>query len=112
RRPGSIRARAAEDGRDRLGENRDVEPDRPVLEVVEVEPDEVVEAEVRAAGDLPEPRHARADEIALAVPALELGVVAQRQRAGPDEAHLAAEHVPDLWHLVEREAAQERPDRR
>ena len=46
------------------------------------------------------------------MPALELGVVAQRQRPRADEAHLAAEDVPDLRHLVEREAAQERADRR
>src|SRR5204863_4747628 len=54
----SVGAAACEHRRDRLGQNRHVHPDRPVLEVVEVEPDEVVEAEVRAARDLPQAGHA------------------------------------------------------
>src|SRR5262249_54218267 len=67
-----VGAPPGEDGGQRLGENRDVEPDRPVLEVVEVEPDEVVEAQVDAAGHLPEPGHPGQDEIPLPVPVLEL----------------------------------------
>src|SRR5579871_3048717 len=38
----SVRAALGHDGRDRLHEDRDVEPERPVLKVVEVESDEVV----------------------------------------------------------------------
>ena len=38
------RSPAGDDRRNRLRQNGDVQPDRPVLEVVEVEPDEVVEA--------------------------------------------------------------------
>ena len=86
--------------------------ERPVLEVEEVEPHEVVEAEVRAAGDLPEAGHARQHEVALAVPALEPLEVAQRQRPRADEAHLAAQDVPELRDLVEREPAQHRADGR
>ena len=46
-------------------------------------------------------------EVALAVPVLEPLVVAQRQRPRADEAHLAAQHVPELRQLVEREPAQD-----
>src|SRR5262249_61197813 len=107
----SVGAAAAEDGRDGLDQDRDVEPDRPVLEVEEVEPDEVVEAEVRAARDLPEAGHAGDDDVGLAVPGVEALVVAQRQRARADEAHLAAQHVPELRDLVEREPPQHGADR-
>src|SRR5436190_9093152 len=106
-----VSAAPGDDGRHGAGQDRDVEPERPVLEVVEVEPHEVVEAEIGTAGDLPEPGQARENEVALEVPALELLVVAQRQRSRPDEAHLAPEHVPDLRDLVQREAAENRPDR-
>src|SRR5439155_4705999 len=108
---GQVRTGAADDCWEGLRQDRDVQPDRPVLEVVEVEPDEVVEAEARAARDLPEAGHAREHEVALAVPGLEVLVVAERQRPRADEAHLAAEHVPELRDLVEREAPQERADR-
>src|SRR5215207_6050625 len=76
--PGQALVRAArrDDGRDGPQQDRDVQPDRPVLEVIEVEPDEIVEAEVGAAGDLPETRHPREHEVALTVPGLEQLVVA------------------------------------
>src|SRR5919108_1754292 len=96
----SVGASAREHGWDRLQENGDVEPDRPVLQVIEVEPDEIVETEVRAARDLPEAGQAREDEVALAVPGLELLVVAKREGPRPDQAHLPAQHVQELRHLV------------
>ena len=46
------------------------------------------------------------------MPRLEQLVVAHRERARADEAHLAAQDVQHLRDLVEREAAQERPDAR
>ena len=102
--------RAGEHGRDRLGDDRDVRPDRPVLDVGEVEPDEVVELEARAAGDLPEPGHARQHVVARAVPVLEHRVVAERKRPRADEAHLAPQHVHELGQLVDREPAQHAAD--
>ena len=44
------------------------------------------------------------------MPVLEPLVVAHRQRARPDERHLAAQHVDHVRHLVEREPAQEAAD--
>src|SRR5689334_13548264 len=84
RRGVSVRSAPREHGRQRLGEDRDVEPDRPVLEVVEVETDEVVEAEVDAPRHLPEAGHAGQDEVALAMPVVELDVVAERERPRTD----------------------------
>src|SRR5215213_11654373 len=91
-----VRAAAREDREGRLEENRDVEPDRPVLDVEEIEPHQVVEGEVRAAGDLPQARDPRQDEVALPVPVLETFVVADGERPRADEAHLPSEDVEQL----------------
>src|SRR5581483_2801916 len=107
----SVRAAPREHGRQGLREDRDVEPDRPVLEVVEVEAHEVVERQLDPTGDLPQPRHPGQDEVALAVPVLELHEIAQRQRPRPDERHLAAQHVQHLRQLVDRVAPQHAADR-
>src|SRR3954469_18965049 len=101
-----VRAAAREDREGRLEEDGDVEPDRPVLDVVEVEPHEIVEGEVRAARDLPEAGDPRQHEVALPVPVVQPLIVADRERARADEAHLAAEDVQELRQLVERELAE------
>ena len=107
-----MRPRPEMHGRNRLRDDRDVEPDRPVLEVGEVEPDEIVEREARASGDLPEPGHPGEHEIPGAMPVLEELVVAKRQRPRPDEAHLAPQRVDELRQLVDREPPQNSPDPR
>src|SRR3990170_6372311 len=107
-----VRSSAGDHGGDRPGDDRYIEPDRPVLQVREVEPDEVVERQAGPAGDLPEARHAREHRIASAMPSLEEPVVAKRQRARTDEAHLALEHVDDLWDLIEREPTKKAADPR
>ena len=56
----SERAAAREHGRHGLDEDAEVEEDRPALEVEEVQPHEVVEVQLRAAGDLPQAGDARA----------------------------------------------------
>src|SRR5512133_1732529 len=83
--PRLIGAALGEHRRRGLEEDRDVEPDRPVLEVVEVEPHEIVEREVAAAGDLPQAGHAREHVVAAAVPRLEALVVADGERTRADE---------------------------
>ncbi len=83
-----------------------------MLEVDEVEVHEVVEVELRAPGDLPQPGDAGQHEVALAVPVLEHVVVALGQRTRADERHLAAQHVDQLRQLVQREAPQLAADRR
>src|SRR5579859_1758657 len=105
-----VRALAGDDRGQRLGEDRDVEPDRPVLQVVEVEPHEIVEAELDSARDLPQPGHAGKHAVALTMPVLELDVVAQRQRPRTHERHLSAEHVQNLRQLVDRVAPQDTTD--
>src|SRR6266568_821363 len=107
-----IRTAPGKDCRRGPGENRDVEPDRPVLDVVEVEPDEVVEAEIDPARHLPKACHPRQHEIALPVPRKELLVVADGKRPRADQRHLAPQDIQHLRQLVERETTQESPDGR
>src|SRR5215216_1346883 len=75
-----IRPAPEDDRRDGLEQDAHVEEDRPPLEVKEVEPDEVVEVEVRAAGDLPQPGDAGHHQVALLVPVLQALEVALGQR--------------------------------
>src|SRR5205823_12529062 len=82
----------------------------PPLEVEEVEPDQLVEVELGAAGDLPQPGDAGQHEVALAVPVLEPVVVALRQRTRADQRHLPAQHVEELRQLVDRPAPQKAAD--
>src|SRR5581483_7639968 len=76
----------------------------------EVEAHEVVEVELRAAGDLPQPGDPRQHEVALLVPFLQTLEVAHRQRPRAYERHLAPDDVDELGQLVEGEATQEAPD--
>ena len=87
-------------------------PDRPALQVEEVEPHEVVEVELRAARHLPQAGDPGQHEVALLVPLLELVEVALRERPRADQRHLAGDHVEQLRQLVERVAAQEAADAR
>src|SRR4051794_38208236 len=87
----SVRPGGAENGRERLHQDRNVHPERPVLEVVEVEPHQVVEAQVRTARNLPEAGDSGKHVVALAVPVFELLVVTQRERARAAQPHPATE---------------------
>ena len=107
-----VGAAAGDHGRDRPDDDRDVEPDRPVLDVREVEPHEVVEVQAGAAGDLPQAGHPRENGVPGAVPLLEQLVVAERERTRADEAHLPLQHVHDLRDLVQREPPQHATDAR
>ena len=84
--------------------------ERPVVDVVEVEPDRLVPGQVGAAGDLPQAGDAGADQQPAPDVAEEVAVVGgQRTRA--DQRHLALEHVDQLGQLVERAGPQEPADR-
>src|SRR3712207_4165724 len=109
---GSEGAAARQHGGQSPQQDAQVEPDRPALEVEEVQADEVVEVELAAPRDLPQPRDPGQDKVALAVPVLEALVIAQGQRARPDQRHLSHQDVEQLWELVERIAPEQAPDRR
>ena len=94
----------------------EVERDRPVLDVVEVVLDALLDRRVAApAVDLRPAGQARAHLVAQHVlrdPLLEL--VDEERPLGPraDERHVAAQHVPELRQLVDVGAPQQAADRR
>ena len=94
------------------GEDPQVEPQRRVLEVPEVELDPLGPRQRRAAVDL---RPAAQPRAGVEAEALAVGVgvdldLDRRPRA--DQRHLAAQHVDEVRQLVDRGAAQERADAR
>ena len=87
-----------------------VEPERRVLDVPEVELDPLGPGEGGAALDLRPAGDAGADREAAAL-ALRVAVdLDLHGRARADERHLAAQHVDEVGQLVERRAAQQRAD--
>ena len=75
-----------------------------------VEPDEIVELEAGSSRDLPEARHPREHVVPRLVPLLEQCVVAERERARPDEAHLALEDVEQLRQFIDARPPDDRAD--
>src|SRR5688500_14783807 len=81
----SVRPGAAHDGPDRLPEDHEVEGQRPVLDVADVDAHGIVPGEVRPAAHLPEAGEPRLDqEPAVHVEPVPLHLGGQR-RAWPDE---------------------------
>mgnify|MGYP003694496391 CR=1 FL=1 len=94
-------------GRNRLRENLQIERQGPVVDVLHVRTDPLVELRL-ATVDLPEASDARLHAEAPPVPAcIDAIDVAHRQRARADEAHVAHEHVRELRQLVEAQAAEQ-----
>ena len=106
----SRRRGCASDGADGLPEDGEVGGERPVLDVVEVEPDAVLPGQVGASADLPQSGHARLDQQPAGHVLVVPGDLGRQRRPRPDQAHVALEHVDQLRQLVQRPLAQERAD--
>src|SRR5690348_5048583 len=88
------------------GENAQIERQRLVLDIPEVEFDPLGPRQRRTAIDLRPPRDAGLDPQA---PELALRVLADLHRNGrsrTDDRHLSADHVPEVGHLIQRVAPQ------
>src|SRR5204863_1809144 len=95
---------------DGAGDDLEVERDAAVLDVPQVELDPLRPRQRRAAVDL---RPAGDSGLDLKPAALALAVLLDlhlESRTWADDRHLAAQHVPEIGHLVERVAPQERSD--
>src|SRR5436305_9427792 len=97
---------AAQEHGQRAQHDLEVEPERPVLYVEEVEANHLVERESVAARHLPESRHARLHVEPLAVPEFVRLDLVRYGRARADEAHVAAKDVEKLRQLVQARAAE------
>lgn len=99
--PLSIRALATDNGLDGLEQVHEVDPDGPVADVPGVHGDALFVGGVAAATGLPHAGDPGQDHAVLAeVVAVALNLL-RDNRARADEAHVAADDVPELWQLVE-----------
>src|SRR5680860_145147 len=89
----SVGAAGAEHGADGAGQDGEVLEHRPVVHVVEVEPDRLGPGEVGAPGDLPEAGHAGADVETAGHGVVVLRHLVSQRWARADQAHVAGEHV-------------------
>src|ERR1039458_1026454 len=107
----SAGAEAGQDDGDGAGEDFQVEPERPVVDVLEIELHPLVEADLVASADLPDTGQTRFHGEAAAVPRIVVLPLGWDGRPGADEAHVADENIPELRELVDAGAAQEMPER-
>src|SRR5262245_2178686 len=94
--------------RDGFKNDLQVEPRRPVFDVVNIELDHLLERQAVAPADLRQAGQARFYVKPFAVPGLIAFDLIRNGRARADQRHLAFEDVEDLGQLVEAQAAQER----
>src|SRR4051812_16730814 len=87
----AVRTRTAQDGPHGLPEDHQVEGERPVLDVADVDAHRLVPRQVRAAADLPEAGDARLHEQPAGHVEAVLLHLAGDVRTRADEAHTAAE---------------------
>src|SRR5450759_226477 len=106
----SICAARADHRAGRLPHDVQVALQRPGLHVLQVEAHHVVERQVTAPADLPEPGDARQHDVPPPVPFFHELAVSQRQRARSDKAHVALEHTEELGQLVEAQTPQDATD--
>src|SRR3954468_2546431 len=109
---GRTLVRPAEECERRAQQDPEVDPRRAVLDVPDIQLDPLGPRQGRAPVDL---RPSRDPGLHLEPPPLPsrvlLDLIAER-RSRPDHAHVAAQDVPELRQLVERELAQDAADAR
>src|ERR1017187_7834547 len=104
-------AEAGEDDGEGAGEDFQVEPEGPVVDVLEVEFHPLVEADLVAAADLPDAGEAGLHGEAAAMPRIVVLHLGRDGRPGADEAHVADENIPELRELVDAGATEETAER-
>src|ERR1700716_2071471 len=82
--------------------NLEIENRRPRVDVLEIHRHPAVEVHLVAAGNLPQTGDPRAHRESPPLPRLVARDFLGKRGAGTDEAHVAADHVPELRQLVDR----------
>src|ERR1043166_1717307 len=107
---GSVSALPGEHNRDGAGENQAVEPQRPAVDVHQIELNPLLVGAPTAAADLPQAGDARLrGEAAHLVATGELREVALQDRPRSDDAHVAAQDVDELGQLIHAREPQPTP---
>src|SRR3954471_2745955 len=102
-----IRASTVEHRRDRQRQDPQVAAERQVLDVLALDGEPFLERQPAAAEHLHRPREPRLHHQPEAVLRLVAPDELDLLRPRSDEAHVAREHVQELWQLVETRAPQE-----
>src|SRR5262245_34756831 len=96
----SARPLAAENGKRRTKYQLNVEPQAAMPDVLDVEPQPIVEVDVTATAHLPQARDPRQHFQSLGVPQ-RISVGGERRRTRSDEAHVTEQDVEDLRQFIE-----------
>src|SRR5262245_30592264 len=105
--PPPARSASLEHRRDRPEQDLEVEPHRPAVDVGEIELDPPVEVLLAPSLHLPQPGDAGLHRQPAAMPQVVALDLPRERWSGSDEAHLAADDVPQLRQLVEARRAQD-----
>src|SRR5437868_3477757 len=109
----SVGAVTAKHGRNRPQHDADVEPERPVLNVLAIQSHDLLEVhDMAATTHLPKTRDARLGTKPPKVVRLVVLEIGFEERTGSHEGHVAPENVPDLRQLVETPTPQKASDPR
>ena len=98
--------------RDGLEHDLEVEPERPLIDVGQVQLHPGLEIDLVASADLPDAGDPRLHREPAPLPALVLGDLVGDGRPRTDHAHVAHQHVPELGKLVQASLAQHAAHRR
>src|SRR2546422_7853354 len=96
---------------DLLQKNREVEPQRPAANVLDVQLAHLPIGQPIAAGYLPQPGDPGLDAKPVELPVVVRLKLVRQRRPGSNQTHLAPEHIEQLRQLIQGGAAQEPTER-
>src|SRR5450756_3037041 len=108
----SVRSSSGQDGTRRLPQDHQVHRDRPVVHVSQIEAHGLVPVEVGSSADLPQAGQSRLDVQATVDRVRVARHLSGEGRTRSDQRHVAADHVPQLRQLVDREPSEQVADGR
>src|SRR5438270_1056729 len=98
---------APQDRRDRAEKDADIEPEGPLLNVLPVEEDDILEVDhLAASAHLPESGDPGLGVEAAEVVVLVFVEVRLEERSRSDQRHVADQYIGELWQLVETPATK------
>src|SRR5258707_9149385 len=107
---------AFENGRNGARKDFEVQEERPLADVLQIQFHPLFERHGASAADLPQAGDAGADAETAALPVFtilgEQIVIAHLQRPGTEQAHMGLEYIEELWQFVNTGPAQELADGR
>src|SRR5690606_27000469 len=97
---------------ERLQDQLNVQPQSAMLDIIQVHIHHLLERQAVPSAHLPVAGAARYDALAQLVLARILRELPRQRRPGPDEAHIALQHIPELGQLVDAGLPDEASDLR